>query len=471
MKRRTLEYNYDWLLWTTVANGPKFANCTPKESMHFLRLVPSFAPAMVFFGQTAGAAGVINAMLTEEYLRGVLNAPKEGKKLVLTTFMGSQLLLSAFDGVQPVCAEVMTGLASSSFRQGAGEYYDYCVEKGMTETSCSGQRGIVGAVLAGLTGAKPDVIFVGSSGPCDTNCNAMQFYADYARIPMIMVDTPARLVDEEDVAFELKEIENAIEQLETLTGGRLNEDRLRDLLTEMKIQNEIVMELFDYMRLVPNPVSPVMQYLIAGSQTPGSGNKLRTKMLEEILKEAKHNAKENRAGTFSGKEKGRIFTFYIDNFNLDMNFYRWCMENDFTVVPSIVGTNWYEGMNYSKGGHEDECYSIDTSDRHSMIRSVAALNSRLAMNKQLRGPIQDKAQWLNDTKIMAKLMKADYLIYMGSFGCRNTWSINGIMQREMEKLGYPVMLAFIDSFDLRSVSWESFKQQLEEFVSVRRKVA
>jgi benzoyl-CoA reductase/2-hydroxyglutaryl-CoA dehydratase subunit BcrC/BadD/HgdB len=470
MKRRTLEYNFDWLLWTAFVNGPKLANGTLKEAMSFMRLVPTFAPVMGFFGAAAGEAGRLNGILSEGYLKGILNAPKEGKKLVLTTFMGSQLLLNAFDGIQPVCAEVLTGMASSTFRQGAGEYYDYCVEKGMTETSCSGQRGIVGAVLAGLTGAKPDVVFVGSSGPCDTNCNAMQFYADYARIPMITVDTPARLVDAEDAVFELKELENAIEQLETLTGGRLNEDKLRDLLTEMKLQNEIVMELFEYMRMVPNPVSCVMQYLIAGTQTPGSGHPLRTKILEEILKQAKQNAKEGKAGTFSGKEKARIFTFYIDNYNMDANFYHWCMDNDFTVIPSIVGTNWYEGMNYTKD-HEDECYSIDTTDRHSMIKTIAALNSRLAMNKQLRGPIRDKAQWLDDTKIMAKLMKADYLIYMGSYGCRNTWSINKIMQREMEKLGYPTMMAFIDAFDLRSVSWESFKQQLDEFVSIRRKAA
>ena len=469
MKRRTLEYNYDWLEWSIFANSAKLFNGTPKEISSFTGLLPSFAPVINLLGK-CGEMSRLFCLALQEYLEGLLNAPKEGRKIVLNTFLADQIFLNAFDGLQPLCCELLTGFSSITFRQGTGDYYDYSVEQGFTETSCSAQRGSIGAIMAGLTSAKPALVFVGSSGPCDTNCNAVQFYAEHERLPFLTLDTPTKLTGERAAEFELKELEIAIEQIEKLTGARFNENKLRALLTEQKYQNEMICEMFELMRLVPNPMSAAAQLFVCVSQVIMGGTKIQTRLFEEVLKEARMNAKLGRAGTFSGKEKGRIFLFYIDHYSFDANFHAWCMENDYTVIPNIVWTTWYDGINYSVG-HEDECYSIDTTDRQSLIRTIAAQNSRLAMNKQLRGPIDAKAQWLNDTKMMAKLMKADYLMYVGSFGCRNTWSVNKIIQREMEKLGYPVMLAFTDVFDQRSVSWTSLREQIEEFVSVRRKVA
>jgi hypothetical protein len=465
-----MEYNYDWMAWAANAGGVKLFNCTLKEIMNSIKLTPSYAELNKFMG-SVGAPAVFMMMLEKEYLENIINAHKEGKKLVLNTFLANQLMLNCFDGLQPICVESMTGFASIGFRNGAGEYMDYCVEKGMTETSCSAQRGIIGAIMAGLTSfGKPDLALVGAAGPCDTNCNAIQFYADYAKIPMITLDTPAELVSDDAAAYELKELERLIEQIEQLTGARLNEDKLRDALNEMKKQNEMINEIFELTRLVPNPISAPMTLIIASILTLNAGHKMFTQLLEAILAEGRKNAAEGRAGTFSGKEKGRIFLFYIDHYTLDARFHTWCMENDYTVVPNIVYTTYPEGANYSKG-YEEECYHIDTTDRQSMLKSVAALNSRLAMNKQLRGPVREKTQWLKDTQVMAKLMKADYLMYVGTYGCRNTWSINKILQREMEKLGYPTLLIFCDVFDDRSVTWESIQEQMEEFISVRRKVA
>ena len=95
----------------------------------------------------------------------------------------------------------------------------------------------------------------------------------------------------------------------------------------------------------------------------------------------------------------------------------------------------------------------------------------MPMNKQLRGPWNERGQWLSDTKALARLTKPDFLIYAGTMGCRNSWSVNKLIEREMENLGYPTMVSFADVFDERPNSWENVRRQYEEFMSVRRKVA
>jgi hypothetical protein len=157
---------------------------------------------------------------------------------------------------------------------------------------------------------------------------------------------------------------------------------------------------------------------------------------------------------------------FIDHYTINAQFYDWAMSNDITICINMVTTLWWEGVNYSRG-MVDECYSTDTTSRESMIRTLAGLNSRLAMNKSLRGPWDGRGQWLSDCIAITKIVNPHFIIYAGTLGCRNSWSVNKLIQREMEKLGYPFMITFADVFDERPNSWENVKRQMEEFMAVR----
>jgi hypothetical protein len=223
-------------------------------------------------------------------------------------------------------------------------------------------------------------------------------------------------------------------------------------------------------RLIPNPVPAIGLLFSIAAHITHSGSKLYTQLVEEVLRVAKKNAREGRAGTYSGKEKTRLFMCYIDHFTTDAQFYEWAMANDISLLINMVFAYWAQGGNYTKG-FEDETYITDTSSREGLLRTLANINGHLPMNKQLRGPWDAKAQWLSDTKGLAKLMNPDFIIYAGTLGCRNSWSVNKLLQREMENLGYPFMVTFADVFDERPISWEAVRRQYEEFMSVRRKVA
>jgi len=470
MKRRTREYNYDWLELAIFGIGGTLFNGTPKEIEATIKLLPTFEPVLNTIIKS-GEMGRLFVAVCADYMDRIIHAHERGNKLALCTFLGSNMLFDSFDGLQGVCAEPVTGYASLAFRQCNYEYFDFGCEVGLTETSCTAQRGSVGAFLAGMMAAgQPDICVAGSSGPCDTNCNSLQFYADYAGIPLIALDTPPVLVDSRVEDFQLRDLENMIAEVEEHTGAHFNEDKLRAMLIENQKQNLLLEEIYELTRLVPNPVPAIATLYTIAAHITHAGTKLFTELCEEVLRVSKQNAKEGRAGTYSGKEKARLFLCYIDHFTIDAQFYEWAMTNDISLLINMVFAFWAEGVNYSRG-LEDECYITDTSSRESMLKTLANLNGHLPMNKQLRGPWDAQAQWLSDTKGLAKLTKPDYIIYIGTLGCRNSWSVNRLLQREMENLGYPFMISFADAFDERPNSWENVRRQIEEFMSVRRKAS
>jgi hypothetical protein len=102
-----------------------------------------------------------------------------------------------------------------------------------------------------------------------------------------------------------------------------------------------------------------------------------------------------------------------------------------------------------------------------MLDSVAALNSRMPMVKSIRGPYDAPNMWLEDTLGLAKLYSADFIVYNGTPGCRNTWGMVKLLARDTEKAGFPTHIMYADAFDERVQSWEATRERFEEFVAVR----
>ena len=64
----------------------------------------------------------------------------------------------------------------------------------------------------------------------------------------------------------------------------------------------------------------------------------------------------------------------------------------------------------------EEGYAIDTTDLDTLIDSIADLNSRMPMIKSIRGPYDAPHMWLQDTLALAKMHKADFIVYNGTPG-------------------------------------------------------
>jgi hypothetical protein len=466
MRQATREYNFDWMLYTSFTAAARLKDGTPKEYSNALKHIPYFR-GITEAVMGAGEPGILFTKLCAKYFENIHTAHEKGRKRAITTFCFSPTILYAFD-IVPVCLEVLTVIMTMSYRRGTAEFLDFCNEAGFTETSCSSQRGSLGGYLAGL-GGEIDMVVTDTPGVCDTNANAFAFAAAYLNKPFFQIDFPPVLVSGRSAEYHREDYRALIRFLEENTGRKLNEDRLREVMEEVRIQDEISAEIEELARVVPNPLPVSANFMVYASRFLFSGMRECTGLLRSLLKVSKENAEKGIPGLAGGKEKIRAFFCYIDHYTQNLKFWQMLEELGIGYQGNILSKHWAPNAPYAKEtGKQKAAYSIDTADLDTMIDSVASLNSRMPMVKSIRGPYDAPDMWLEDTLSLAKMYRADCIVYNGTPGCRNTWGMLKLFARDTEKAGFPTHIWYADAFDDRVQSWESTRERFEEFLTVRR---
>jgi hypothetical protein len=463
MKRETREYNYDWNIWSIIENASLTYDGTRKEYESLLSLIPHFSDALdAIISQ--GESGILLMKLLAKYLGKTITAHEEGKQIAMTTFCFAPPVLYAFD-VVPLLLEPMTVFGTFILQRGTGEYLDYCCEVGFTETSCSSQRGALGAYLAGL-GVRPDMIVCDSPGICDTNANSYSFASAYLDIPFYQLSYPPTLTDERAGTYHREDFRGLISFLEQQTGKTLDMDRLRDVIHEIEKQTELINEFTEFQRLVPSPIPSVFNLFLYSGNFLMGGTRDFTELLETMLKKIRQNAERGIAGTSSGKERLRGFFSYIDHYTTDLRFWNFLDRNEISHLGCILSTFWEDGAAYSEQ-RRDATFRVEKDSLDGMIDTLAMQVSRMPMVKSVRGPYDAPNMWLDDTLVMTSVMKADFVTYFGSMGCRNTWGMVKPYARDLERRGIPTLIMYADAFDDRIQSWEAVTDKMSEFIHVR----
>jgi hypothetical protein len=463
MRPEIKEYNYDWLMGGVLQAGSRVPDGTPKETELTFRYIPYYKGVLKSFID-AGDVGIQVLKLFDKYYKNILTAHEQGKKIVATTFCFSPSILYAMD-VVPVCTEMLTALGNVVWRRGMFDYLDYACEVGLPETSCSSQRGAMGAYLAGL-GESIDFIVCDTPGVCDTNANAFSFLASYLEKPFYQLNYPQNISDERTNGYHVDDYKELVKFIEAQTGSNLDYDRLAEVLKEVEKQDALVADLEDMHTLKPTPLSPLHNLVLYAGRFTFSGQKEYTSLLESTVEVVKKRAKAGISGLTSGTEKLRAYLFYIDHYTLDMNFWNWLDEHSVAHMGGILSHNFRDNIDYATA-LEGSSYGIDTSSPKSMLESVAQMNARLPMVRSIRGPYDQPNMWLEETLALGESFSADCMIYNGTPGCRNTWSNVKLIARDLEKHGYPVHIMNDDAFDDRVESWEATRERLEEFFNVR----
>jgi len=464
MKRETKVYPYDWMLWSILGQASKCADGTAKEYRELLELVPHFKDVLHAFVRQ-GEPGVLFLKLLAEYTERCLTARDRGKKVAMTSFCVATPLLYALD-VVPLSLEAFTVIGTVVLKRGTAEYLDYCCEIGFTETSCSAQRGALGAYLAGL-GSMPDFIVCDSPGICDTNANAFAFASAYMDIPFYQLNYPSTLTGERATRYHRQDFRNLLSFLEEQTGNRLDEAVLRRVVEETRHQDDLTSELLEFQRLVPTPLPGIFDLILYGGKFMMGGMPTFTRLLEAMLDRAKENARLNVAGTTSREEKLRGLFCYIDHYTSDVRFWEWLDDCNISHLGSMLFTFWQQDAVYAQC-REEESYFLDSTSLDSMIDSLADQISRMPMVKQIRGPYDAPHMWRDDVFGMVRVFKPDFVVYIGTIGCRNTWGSVKLLMRDMERAGVPSLMLYADAFDDRIQSWEAIIDRLNEFIHVRR---
>ncbi len=463
MRPEIKEYPYDWVMGRTLATAALLPAGTSKEIENTYRYIPNYSDVVRSFIE-AGPPGIRFLKLLGKYYENILTARAQGKPIAATTFCSTPAILYAMD-IVPATFEVLTAIGSMVWKRGMFDYMDFCVEVGMPETSCSSQRGFLGAYLAGLC-EKIDFVICDTPGVCDTNANAFAFAATYLDKPFYQLNYPSTIGDERSQQYHIDDYKTMIDFIEKHSGKKLDYDRLAKILAEIGKQDALTAEMEDMLMLVPTPIPPIFSLMIYAGRFCFSGDPEYTELLEVMVDTARRRIAGGVPGLSCGEEKLRLVMCYIDHYTVDMNFYHYLEARGIAHTGSILTRNFRAGNKYSKD-LPDNTYDIDTSSPEAMLDSIAQMNARMPMVRSIRGPYDRHGQWLEETLACARLYQADCVIYNGTPGCRNTWGMVKPFAREIEKQNFPVHIMYDDAFDDRVESWEATKDRLDEFFQVR----
>jgi hypothetical protein len=468
MRQAHREYPFDWMLYSAFDAASRLNDGSPKEYRHAVACVPYFRGVLdtVF---SVGEPGRIFLKLAASYFRNIAEARSRGRKTAITTFCFSPSLLYAFD-VVPICLEVLSAMMSLAYQRGSAEFLDHCNEVGFTETSCSAQRGALGAYLAGA-GAPVDLVITDTPGVCDTNANAFAFAASYLDKPFFQLDYPPVLDGVRSDSYHRDDYRALVAFLEEHTGTRLDLDRLREVVRTLHRQDELISELDEHARMVPNPLPVLFVFFAYAARFLFAGMGECTSLLEAMLVVARANAGRGVSGLSHGTERARALFCYIDHYAQSLRQWQMLDELGITHQASILCATWEPASALALAARPGCAYRVDeaaTADLDTLLDNLASLNARMPMVKSIRGPYDAPHMWLEDTLALAKLHNADFIVYGGTPGCRNTWGMVKLLVRDTEKAGFPTLVVNADAFDERVQSWPATRERFEEFLAVRR---
>ena len=400
--------------------------------------------AMVKDPDVRKMANISNAA-NGKYLDQVYHARELGKKVAFIPFNASPEIFHALD-IVPAGVEVLNTFGAI-MEEDFNEYLDLSVERGLPDTMCSAQRGILGLLEAGLL-EKPDIFVNGGLGGCDSNSKIFEYMAEKFDIPILYLDVPY-YHDQRSFDYYTNGYKQLVAGLEELSGNTLDEDRLREVCELSNQATEIFMEIDEMKRHVPNPVPNYynLNHLSQKLTLVGTSDAVDFyKTAHDICKKRL----ENGAHVFP-EERIRFMMMYTGIY-FDQSLFFWFQEE--------MGVTYLLDMLVA----HDFNPIIDTTNIDTMLAGLARGMLNLPMTRQLKGGWDMTANWLYDCLHYVDTYKADCLVFSGHTACKQAWGIYRLVAEEVKKqLGVPSLRLEGDGWDSRITPMSVVKEQLSEF--------
>ncbi len=380
-----------------------------------------------------------------EYWEIVLQAKSQGKKTVFIPFNCSPEIFYALD-IVPVGVEVLNTMGGI-LEEGLHDYLDLAIERGLPDTMCSAQRGVVGFLEMGML-EKPDMIINGALGGCDPNSKIFEYISEKFGIPAMYLDVPY-YHDDRAIEYYTKGFKQVVEALEELSGNKLDEDRLREICELSNTATESSLEVNELIRNIPNPVPNYYNLVhlatkltLVGTQAAVDVFGTANDVCQQRLKKGTHVFPE---------EKIRMMMMYTGLY-YDGGIHYWLQEE--------MGVSYLKDLLV----FDDFDPIIDTTNLDTMIAGLAVKMINLPMTRQLKGSWDMPANWLHDMLYYVETYKADCLVFTGHTACKQVWGMYRLVADEVKKqLGVPSLRLEGDGWDSRVTPLPVLKEELSEF--------
>jgi benzoyl-CoA reductase subunit B len=421
---------------------------TEGELEDLISAVPSQAGALrnLFLSDPSVRKAALEAVRWSSWYLGMLRgASEEGRKVVLSSFNTAPEVLYALDLV-PLVPELLTSFATL-FLEDPHVYFDWSVEEGLLETMCTSQRVACGAILKGL-GLRPDLVVTTAPGSCDANSKLYEYMAVRLGIPYLGIDCPT-YHGERAFEYYVKEYRHQVRRLEELSGRKLEEERLREVVEESERCRRIYLEINDLKRARPNPVHASFNGFLQAVKFSSVGRPEGTRVFEAVLEASRERLRKGVGPR--PEERIRQIWVYTGFYSPNLELWFWLEENGMSYVVDILALFQAERP-------------IDTSSTESMLRGLAQRCWSYPMTRQQRGPMDFPEQWLEDYLWCVEQWGGDCFVFAGHPACKNTWGgFQAFIRALQRETGLPCLRLEADCWDFRVAPVSEIERRILEF--------
>lgn len=288
---------------------------------------------------------------------------------------------------------------------------------------------------------KPDVL-VFNTNQCRDVQDWFRFYSKEFNVPLIGVYTHRGINDvtETHVQSIAQQMESLIEPLEKISGNTFNMKELKNVLSLSRKCSDLWKKVLDTASVIPSPLTFFDGSIQMGPAVVLRGTKQAIDYYKILLSELIERIKNHE-----GAVEGERFRLYWDGMPIwgRLRAHSELFAGKRTcVVASTYCNSWI----------------FTDFDANDPFRSMARAYTELFIGRA----DEAKEKYL---KKMIKFFKVDGIIFHDSKTCsNNTNSRYGMPQRFEDETGIPSLVVNGDLNDLRCLSDEQFKTNIEAFI-------
>ncbi len=405
-----------------------------------------------------------------DWFAGLDPAARRGEKIAYVFVMGSLAeVLRAF-GIHLVFPEI--NALQTAVRRVAHEYLNAAEDWGYSPDICGYVKADVAMQLDGgkhPMGRIPPPSIVVLTNACNTYLKWAEIWERFYPVPTLTVDVPgtrqggivSRPGDadfERDRKYVEAQIRELITACETLTGTRLDPDRLRETMGYANRMNRAWRRVLELNRSRPAPFSALMEGTVyLGMMNAFRGTEQGAVYFEELVEEMEYKVARG-LGTLED-EKYRLLFVGVPCYPIFRRFNELFSGWGGTFVNSTY--LWFAAGGANTGHEYDLARPIESLAEGLLVQVRSAMDGMFHPVDSLAAMIQDH--------------KADGVVFHPIKSCRTTSTGMADQRRAlMEQNDVPSLLIESDMMDKRVVSEAQLKNRIDAFfegLATRRRMA
>jgi benzoyl-CoA reductase/2-hydroxyglutaryl-CoA dehydratase subunit BcrC/BadD/HgdB len=394
--------------------------------------------------------------IVHEYYRDLAEAGRDHRRHVAwCSGVGPVELVRAM-GYTPYFPENHAALIGAS--RLTAKYISLALADGFSPFASSEMASDVGAMLAGEsplatihgleTIPRPEVL-VYSTNVGTYVARWFEYYGNRMGVPVLGLHPPTVFdeVDRIEVDASVRQMLRMVDRLESFSGRQLDHDRLAEVVDLSARAAKLWREILDLARHVPTPLTYFDTLIHVAPMLLLRGTEAAVQYYEILLAELKHRVAEKIAAV-----PGERLRFYFEGPPI------WCALRPLASLfldqgIAVVGSTYAQ------------TYAFEGFHRDNPIESMAAAYTSVFYNRSRAHKVSFLAHQFQRYGV-------DAAVFHDARTCPDSsTSRYGVHLRLLRDTGVPPLVIEGDTHDLRLVSIDHIRAQLQEFLEQRRALA